>query len=152
MYRARLVRNLSRRLKTEPRGIRESLYDLDEADNIALSDLSRHRPLHIVNIALNLVGGKNLAWQQRKAESFTASRLRTGSLRIGYQKSSTYAQRGGTERGLTLGSAITISGAAASPNMGYHSSPMLSFVMTLFNARLDGGSRTRDRRERQMAE
>jgi hypothetical protein len=31
---------------------------------------------------------------------------------------------------------MTISGAAASPNMGYHSSPLLTFVMTLFNARL----------------
>ena len=31
---------------------------------------------------------------------------------------------------------MTISGAAASPNMGYHSSPLLMLVMTLFNARL----------------
>lgn len=136
MYRARLVRTYLGASRPNRAASVNRFTDLDEADNIALSDLSRHRPLHIVNIALNLVGGKNLAWQQRKAESFTASRLRTGSLRIGYQKSSTYAQRGGTERGLTLGSAITISGAAASPNMGYHSSPMLSFVMTLFNARL----------------
>jgi len=31
---------------------------------------------------------------------------------------------------------MAISGAAASPNMGYHSSPALTFIMTLFNARL----------------
>ena len=31
---------------------------------------------------------------------------------------------------------MTISGAAASPNMGYHSSPAVSFVMTFFNVRL----------------
>jgi hypothetical protein len=31
---------------------------------------------------------------------------------------------------------MAISGAAASPNMGYHSSPVLTFLMTLFNARL----------------
>jgi hypothetical protein len=31
---------------------------------------------------------------------------------------------------------MTISGAAASPNMGYHSSPLAAIVMTLFNARL----------------
>jgi len=37
---------------------------------------------------------------------------------------------------MSLGGAITISGAAASPNMGYHSSPLLTIVMTLFNARL----------------
>ena len=31
---------------------------------------------------------------------------------------------------------MAISGAAASPNMGYHSSPLVTFLMTLFNARL----------------
>ena len=31
---------------------------------------------------------------------------------------------------------MAISGAAASPNMGYHSSPAITFIMTFFNARL----------------
>lgn len=31
---------------------------------------------------------------------------------------------------------MAISGAAASPNMGYHSSLVVGFIMTLFNARL----------------
>jgi hypothetical protein len=31
---------------------------------------------------------------------------------------------------------MAISGAAASPNMGYHSSPALTFLMTVFNVRL----------------
>ena len=31
---------------------------------------------------------------------------------------------------------MAISGAAASPNMGYHSSPPVGLVMTLFNVRL----------------
>jgi hypothetical protein len=31
---------------------------------------------------------------------------------------------------------MTISGAAASPNMGYHSSPLITFLMTFFNLRL----------------
>ena len=38
--------------------------------------------------------------------------------------------------GISLGSAITISGAAASPNMGYHSSPFVTFILTLLNVRL----------------
>jgi hypothetical protein len=42
----------------------------------------------------------------------------------------------GGSRGLSLGTAITISGAAVSPNMGYHSSPVISFLLTLFNVRL----------------
>jgi hypothetical protein len=37
---------------------------------------------------------------------------------------------------LSLGTAIAISGGAASPNMGYHSSPIVTFLMTIFNVRL----------------
>lgn len=38
--------------------------------------------------------------------------------------------------GVTLATAITLSGAAATPNMGYYSSPATAFLMTLFNVRL----------------
>jgi hypothetical protein len=38
--------------------------------------------------------------------------------------------------GISLDTAITISGAAASPNMGYNSAPATAFLMTLFNVRL----------------
>jgi hypothetical protein len=38
--------------------------------------------------------------------------------------------------GITLATAASISGAAATPNMGYHSSPVTAFLMTLFNVRL----------------
>jgi hypothetical protein len=40
------------------------------------------------------------------------------------------------ERAISLGTAIAISGAAANPNMGYHSSTFVTFLMTLFNVRL----------------
>jgi Patatin-like phospholipase len=88
------------------------------------------KPLHVVNLALNLVGGSRLAWQQRKAASFTVTALHSGSHDLGYRPSSHF---GG---GITLGTAVAISGAAASPNMGYHSSSVVGFIMTLFNARL----------------
>jgi hypothetical protein len=42
----------------------------------------------------------------------------------------------GGRSGVSLGTAITISGAAANPNMGYHSSPIVTLLLTLFNARL----------------
>jgi hypothetical protein len=42
----------------------------------------------------------------------------------------------GGRHGISLGNAITISGAAASPEAGYNSSPAISFLMTLFNGRL----------------
>jgi hypothetical protein len=92
-----------------------------------------HRLLHVVNTALNLVGGKKLAWQQRKAEPFAFTPLHCGSFRIGYRRSRHY----GGQRGVSLGTAAAISGAAASSNMGYYTtSPVLSMVLTLFNVRL----------------
>ena len=107
-----------------------------------------HKPLHVVNIALNLVRGKNLAWQDRKAASFTVSPLHSGScqlpdfedegkkLRIygSYRRSKDYG--GNDDGGISLGTAVAISGAAVSPNMGYNSSPLVTFLMTLFNVRL----------------
>jgi hypothetical protein len=92
-----------------------------------------YRLLHVIGTALNLVGGKRLAWQQRRAESFSISPLHCGSLYRGYRRSRTY---GGLD-GISLGTAVTISGAAVSSNMGYHSSSVaVTFALTLFNARL----------------
>ena len=105
----------------------------DPADNIPMTKLqSLRRPLHLVNMTLNLVAGEKLAWQERKAESFTASPLHCGSFHLGYRPSADYAG----PRGMTLGTAVGISGAAASPNMGYNSSPALAFLLTFFNVRL----------------
>jgi len=97
-----------------------------------LKPLGVARPMHVVNAALNLVSGDNLAWQQRMAESFTVSPLHCGSLYLGYRDAREY---GGPD-GISLGTAVTISGAAASPNMGYHSSVPLAFILTLLNVRL----------------
>ena len=99
----------------------------------SLEKLGGRRPLfHIVNTALNVVSGENLAWQQRMAESFTATPLHCGSLYLGYRDSRVY----GGDDGISLGTAVAISGAAASPNQGYHSSLPLAFIMTLLNVRL----------------
>ncbi|HXH41062.1 MAG TPA: hypothetical protein VNN08_20715, partial [Thermoanaerobaculia bacterium] len=89
-------------------------------------------PLHVINTALNLTAGEKLAWQQRQAESFTVSPLHTGSFYVGYRDSREY----GGKDGISLGTAVTISGAAASPNQGYHSSPAMAFLLTLLNVRL----------------
>ncbi len=124
----------------------------DPEDNIAMHELGVKKPFHVVNMALNLVRGKNLAWQQRKAESFTVTPLHAGSYRVGYRRSQDYG-KGDKGESISLGTAVAISGAAASPNMGYHSSPGITFLLTLFNARLGwwlgnpgaAGQRTYDR-------
>jgi hypothetical protein len=95
-------------------------------------DREHWRPFHLVNIALNVVSTEKLAWQERKAESFTVSALHSGSARLGYRPSATY----GDPNGISLGTAVAISGAAVSPDMGYHSSPPVALLLTLFNVRL----------------
>ncbi|MBS0169183.1 MAG: patatin-like phospholipase family protein [Nitrospira sp.] len=94
------------------------------------------RLLHVINIALNLVKGDNLAWQQRKAQSFTISPLHSGSWNLGYRRSEEYGANHYINQPLSLGTALAISGAAASPNMGYHSSSAVTFLLALFNIRL----------------
>jgi Patatin-like phospholipase len=127
MYRNRLIRTF---LGASNRDRSPNPFTgFDPADNFPVAMLPA-KPLHVINMTLNLVKGENLAWQQRKGESFTATKYRVGSCRIGYQSSYNYAGP------LTVGGAIAISGAAANPSMGYASSPLLSVVMMLFNARL----------------
>jgi predicted acylesterase/phospholipase RssA len=105
---------------------------LDAAYKKYLRPCGSGKPFHVINTTLNLVSGKELAWQERKGDSMTISPLHCGNRSLGYRYSRTYGGPGG----ITLGTAVAISGAAASPNMGYNSSPALSFLLTLFNVRL----------------
>jgi hypothetical protein len=129
MYRNRLIRAYLG--ASNPKRDASGFTGFADSDNIPMTDLPpTQRPFHVVNVSLNLVAGDRLAWQQRKAQSFTVSPLHSGNFELGYRPSAAF---GG---GITLGTAVTISGAAASPNMGHYSSPVIGFIMTLFNARL----------------
>ncbi|HEV2800580.1 MAG TPA: patatin-like phospholipase family protein [Pyrinomonadaceae bacterium] len=146
MYRNRLIRAYMGASRPQSERRPNPFTGFDAYDNLPMHELRHyqgapHEPkrklMHVVNICLNLTSGHNLAWQQRKAETFTVSPLHSGSFQLGYRKTQEYG--GGSAPpgdGISLGTAVTISGAAASPNMGYHSSPALAFLMTLFNARL----------------
>jgi hypothetical protein len=128
MYRNRLVRAYLG--ASNPQPMSNPFTGFDKADDLPMSDLVDQRPFHVVNLTLNLTDTAQLEWQQRKAASFTVTPLHCGGADVGYRPSRDYAG------GITLGTAVAISGAAASPNMGYHSSPLVGFIMTLFNARL----------------
>jgi hypothetical protein len=112
-------------------------------------------PYHLINTAMNLVAGSELAWQERMAESFTLSPLYCGSKTTGYRRSHVVKddleadeiepdeaddppgrEVPGYGDDVRLGTAVSVSGAAASPNSGYHSSPLVAILMTVFNARL----------------
>jgi hypothetical protein len=140
VYRNRLVRCYlgASRQKRNP----DHFTGFDERDNPCAHTLWPPKPtaagpntfglFHLVNIALNVVETKRLAWQERKAEPFTVSPLHCGSADKGFRISREYGGQGG----LTLGTAMAISGAAVSPNMGYHSSPSITLLLALFNVRL----------------
>ncbi len=158
VYRNRLVRAFlgsARRVRTP-----DGFTGMDGADNPRMTDLCTTRLFPVINIALNLVAGHNNAWAERKAESFTVTPLACGAAylhriediacdkpaRGAYARTALYGgsepQNGPREAkhetplGITLGTAITLSGASVSPNEGYHSSAATAFLMTLFNVRL----------------
>jgi hypothetical protein len=140
LYRNRLIRAYlgASRQRRAP----DLFTGFDDYDNLSMHKLwpPRRRPdgsntfslFHVVNITLNVVQSKRLAWQERKAESFTASPRHCGAAYKGFRPSEEY----GGPVGLSLGTAMAISGAAASPNMGYHSSPSITLLLALFNVRL----------------
>src|SRR5262249_11988693 len=150
-YRSRLVRCYLGATRFRP-GDRhpQNFTGFDDDDDLKLCELTSASgmagggPLHIVNCALNLGGSSDLALHTRHSASFTLSPLQCGSSylsraqtgearELGYVSTDAYGGRFGTP---TLGQAISVSGAAASPNMGYHTSPVVSFLLTVFNVRL----------------
>lgn len=120
----------------------------DFGDDLPLAVLLNQRPYPIVNAAMNLTGGEDLAWQTRRAASFTFTPQHTGfefwssegNCVGAYRPTEEYAVNQfeflNLPGGIELGDVMATSGAAANPNMGYHSSPALSALMSVFNVRL----------------
>jgi hypothetical protein len=118
-----------------------ALTGFDPEDDVAMAELAGQRPLHIVGTAINLNRGRQLAWQSRRAASFTFTPLHAGyepastQVNGGYRAAADYGMDADGQP-IMLGTAVAISGAAASPNMGYHTSPAVAFLMSVFNVRL----------------
>ena len=141
LYRNRLVRTFlgaSNVASVTGRAAERSAFSgFAESDELAMGELVQGAglgrgvagPFPVIGMALNLVRSRDPAWQERKAGPFTATPLHLGSPLVGYRE-----QR--QARGLSLGTAMAISGAAASPNSGYHSSALVGLLMMLFNVRL----------------
>lgn len=116
------------------------------------------RPYPIINTALNLSGRPRMEWQQRKAASFVFSPIYCGyelppplshnldttecpklvpsTARITAHRRTDAFLGGKVDRRIGHSLAITVSGAAASPNMGYHTSTAVAALLTAFNVRL----------------
>jgi hypothetical protein len=136
-YRMRLTREFLGASNTDRRSDAWTGFDPD--DDIPLAELWPPRKddkkvlYPVINATLNMAATKKLEWQERKAVSFvfTPNYCGSGATRnLGFRKTSVYAS------GIKLGWAMSISGAAVSPNAGYTTLPGLALLMTLFNLRL----------------
>jgi hypothetical protein len=136
-----------------------------EDDDPKIAECTSFRgPFPIINCSLNLAGSADLALNTRHGACFTLTPLRCGSdrPRVGYAPTVDYivdnnanalhvgntpmtnrlANKpsvracGGFANGIQLGQAVAVSGAAVSSNMGYNTSPLVSFLLTMFNVRL----------------
>lgn len=110
----------------------------DPNDDLPLNAFADQRPIPLLNATVNLTGGDELAWQTRRGANFLFSPSYCGfvaqptTYRLigGYRVTASY---GG---GLSLATAMAVSGAAASPNMGFHTSTPVAALLTIFNMRL----------------
>jgi GNAT superfamily N-acetyltransferase len=127
-----------------PERIENPLTDMDLADDMPLTALrivpvipeapaDYQGPYHLFNATLNLVGDGDLGRQDRLADSFILSPDWCGSTLTGYSR---LRVAGNDADNLTLGRAVTISGAAADPNMSVNHSTAQTALMTVLNARL----------------
>ena len=150
LYRNRLVRCYlgASRYYRNP----NQVTDFDPDDDRALATFaSRYSgPYPLINAALN-VSNPDPGQRERRSTNFTFAPLFCGyhledfkasaggrRVRDGhYRPTAAYAKVGSdNDEGVNLGMAFTISGAAATPNMGSHTSAPLAFLMTIFNVRL----------------
>lgn len=90
-------------------------------------------PYHIVNAALNIQGSDFANRRGRNADFFMFSPLHVGSEATGYADTQAFEK---VAPGLDLATAMAISGAAASSNMGSGSIRALTPTLALLNVRL----------------
>jgi hypothetical protein len=138
-YRDRLLETY---LRTEARGHEnrmETFADMMEMPLVSLQGddpptkeaLANTAPYLLISAAINLSGSRDLTRKDRKSAHFLFSKYYCGSRQTGYRRTDCY--RGGQTR---LGGAITISGAAASSAVGYHTFFAQSFLTSILNLRL----------------
>jgi hypothetical protein len=159
-YRNRLVRTFlgASNLNREAKSNRFTGFALD--DDLPLGSLQQDNfdgPYPIWGTSLNLTSGEDLAWQKRKASSFIYSPLfcgwdyfspgrvlASGLHNLGYRAVAARTQDGegdkngyGGEFGAPfIGTAMAASGAAISPNWGYHTKPAIAALLAVFNIRI----------------
>jgi hypothetical protein len=99
-------------------------------------------PVPIFCCTMNITTGEDLAWQERKAASFAFTPLYSGYT-VGWTEWRKNLSFNGFvptsvlyPGGPNVATAVAASGAALSPNWGYHTKPATAFLMTMFDVRL----------------
>ncbi len=90
-------------------------------------------PYHLINATLNLPSSKDLELRGRNGDFFLFSKHYCGSPLAGYHRTE---ELEAADPHLDLGTAMAISGAAISSNMGWQTFNNMRLVMTLANVRL----------------
>jgi hypothetical protein len=135
MYRQRLIRTFLGASRRDRHANQFTGFDAN--DDLMVHELADVRPLHIINTTLNAVSSTHVGRRETKAQPFTFSPLHVGTHDLGYRPAAEYgSDRGAEGTGVSLGMALAISGAAASPEMGMYSTKARAFLLTLANARL----------------
>lgn len=90
-------------------------------------------PYHLVNMTINAPSSREKNLRGRGGDFFLVSRDFYGSPLTGYARAADLER---ADPHFDLGTAMAVSGAAASPVMGWRTLPHFRFLMTLFNVRL----------------
>jgi hypothetical protein len=99
----------------------------------ALTELSGRLPYHLINTTVNLTSRRVAELRGRGGDFFLLSKYFCGSPILGYQPTQDVVRMNSD---LDLATAMAISGAAASTNMGWQTYHQYRVLMAIFNVRL----------------
>ena len=109
-------------------------FELAPIDRFKLSEIScTHTPYHLINTALNIQGSKYANRRGRNADFFIFSPKFIGSGATKYVRTEEFEEQVDE---LDLATAMAVSGAAASSNMGANSIKALTPTLAILNVRL----------------
>jgi hypothetical protein len=98
-----------------------------------LEKLAAKLPYHLINTTVNLTSSRNPDLRGRGGDFFLLSKYVCGSVLTGYRRTPALSA---LNSDLDLATAMAISGAAASTNMGWQTLHQYRMLMAIFNVRL----------------
>lgn len=118
-----------------------------EADRTLLNKLCKDekgkvlKPYHLINANVILGNARREKYRGRGGDSFIMTPKFCGSDATGYVRTKYFMRKSKNKGGITLATAMAVSGAAANPHTGVAGQgptrgPLVSMLMTVFNLRL----------------